>query len=324
MADPNIGQVVASTYERVYPQKPTDNIFNSRALWFALGEKGFKVSAPGGRLFECPLEYAENTTMQMVGELDQLDTTRIDVFDAARYDQKICAGTVVYSYLEELRNRGDDAKFALIEGKIENGRNSHIAKLNRQAWNTSTPGANELTSLPTIIASSPTTGTVGGINAATFTWWRNKQASGAGTAFSIIQSAYRSVFNQCSLGGIEMTPTCVISDRFSFEGFEGTLTTNVRYFYQDRYKDKGGDPGFLNSAIAFKGIPYFYDEDHPATRADFLNNKVLKFEYLAGAWMKLDPAVDPANQLANIHKLYTMGNFICSARRHLGCVTSIA
>lgn len=323
MADPNLGQEVAAQYEHVYPQKPTDNIFNSRALWFALGDKGFKQNAEGGRVFECPLEYAENPTMQMIGELDILDTTRVDVFDVARYDQKICAGTVTYSYLEEARNRGGDRKFDVIEGKIENGRNSHIALLNRQAWNTSTPATNEITSLPTIISATPTTGTVGGINAASFSFWRNRQAAGTKTttAFDNLRSSMESIFNQCSLGGFDMTPTFIISDRSSFEGLVGTMTNLIRYV-NDAQRNNG-DPTFLNSAIKFKGVPYVYDEDHPSARVDFLNNTILKFEYLSGYWMKLDPSVTPSNQLTNTHKLYTFGNFICAARRHLGCVTAI-
>src|SRR5215831_9031866 len=115
MADVNIGERVAATYERVYPKKPTDNIFLSFALFNALGEEGFKVGAPGGRLWEVPIEYAENTTMAMVGEYEALDLTKISVFDAARYDQKIAAGTIVYSYLEQRQNQGsDEAKFDLI------------------------------------------------------------------------------------------------------------------------------------------------------------------------------------------------------------------
>lgn len=321
MADPNLGILVASTYEHQYPHEPEDNIFNSFAMFYALGDKGFKVSAEGGRVFECPIQYAENPTMQMIGEFDLIDTTRADVFDVARYDQKTCAGTVNYSYLEEARNRGGDRKFDVIEGRIENGRNSHIATLNRQMWNAGAPGTNEITSIPTIISATPTSGTVGGINAASFSFWRNRQNSGAGTAFSILRASMETTFNQCSLGGIKKTPTFAIGDRFSFEGYVGTQTSLIRYVKGDATKS---DASFLNSAIEFKGIPFCYDEDHPATRIDFLNPDVLKFEYLAGAWMKLDPAVVPNNQLINTHKLYTFGNLICSARRHLGCVTAIA
>jgi hypothetical protein len=111
-----------------------------------------------------------------------------------------------------------------------------------------------------------------------------------------------------------------VSDQTTFAGFEGTMTTLLRYFTDDLRKK--GDPGFVTSAINFKETPYFYDEDHPSARADFLNNEVLKFEYLDGYWLKLYPEVDPANQLANVHKMATFGNLICSARRHLGVVYS--
>ena len=320
MANPDIGQDVASAYERVYPKKPTDNIFNSFATLKAFDEKGFKVTAPGGRLFECPIEYAENTTNQMVTEFQQLDVTRIDVFDAARYDEKICAGTVSYSWLQMLKTQGDEAKFDLIEGLIENERNSHLATLSRQFWNTSTPGAAEITAIPTIISSTPTTGTVGGINAANFSFWRNRQNSGAKTTtiFDNLVSQMNLTWNQCSLGGVRKTPTALVSDLTTFNGYQSQMTTLLRYKSEDL---KSGDIGWQNSAISYKGTPYFYDEDAPSATLYMLNNEVLKFEYLAGAWMKLFPAVDPANQLMNVHKLATVGNLICSARRHLGVVT---
>src|SRR5688572_864311 len=82
-ADPQLGQVAASVWEAKIGKKPTDNIFTSRALFFAFGEDGFKEEVDGGRLFERSVEYAENTTHAVQGELDNLDTSRIDVFDAA-------------------------------------------------------------------------------------------------------------------------------------------------------------------------------------------------------------------------------------------------
>jgi len=324
MADPNVGERVAATYERVYPRKPTDNIFNSCALFYALGEDGFKVGADGGRLFEVPLEFAENTTMQMVGEFDVLDTTKISVFDAARFDIKIAGGTIVYSYLEMKTNQGsDEAKFDLIASRIENGRKSQIALINRQAWSLTAPGPLDLTSIPTIVSDTPAVGIVGGINGATFTWWRNRQNSGAHSVnpYDNLINALELTWDQCSLGGIKMTPSCVITDLTTFVGYQAVLGQRLRYMVQDL--GKKGDAAFLNSAVMFKNCPLFYDEDTPAGRAYILNNEVLKMEYLQGAWLQMDPAVDPANQLMNVHKLYTMGNFICAARRHLGVVTGI-
>ena len=322
MADPDIGEVAASVWESKIGKKPTDNVLTSRALFFFFGENGFKEEVDGGRLFERTIMYAENTTNAMQGEMDTLDTTRINVFDAARFNQKIAAGTVVYSELEKLRTAGGGAKFDLLAEKLQNGKDSHIALLNRQAWGTGL-GANDLDGVQKVISITPTTGTVGGINGATFSFWRNRQTSGAKTStdFDNLQSSCRSVYNQCSLGGTEKAPTALFFDRTSFEGFESTMTQLARYDRADR--KSGGDPAFMNDALLFKGIPVYYDEDAPTGEGRFLNNDFLKFNYLAGGWMKMYPAVDPANQLSNVHKVATFGNITCSARRHLGVVSAI-
>ncbi|HEY3220329.1 MAG TPA: phage major capsid protein [Gemmatimonadales bacterium] len=322
MADPAIGQVAASVWEAKIGKKPTDNIFNSRALFYAMGSDGFKEDVSGGRLFEFTLEYAENTTHQMQGEMDNLDTTRIDVFDAARYNQKIAAGTVVYSELERLRNLGDGAKFDVIAGKLANGKNSHSALLNRQMWGDGS-GPNDIDGIQKLISITPTTGSVGGINGSTFTWWRNRQASGAktSTAFDNLRPALTSVHNQCSLGGTENKPTALVMDRADLEGLESTMVTLERYTSDDRKRD--GDPAFLNDALKFKGLPAMYDEDAPAGEARFINPKFLKVPYLSGGWMKMYPAVDPANQLSNVHKVATVLGMASNARRHLGVVSAI-
>ena len=317
MADPAIGEVAASVFEKKFGKKPTDNIFTSRALFFALGKDGFKEKAGGGRLYEDSVEYAENTTHAMQGEMDTLDTTRIQVFDAVRFNIKIAAGTVVYSDLEELRAAGGEEKFELIGAKLENGKKSQEALLNRQCWGTG-GGANDIDGLQKLISITPTTGTVGGINRANFSFWRNKQTSGAktSTAFDNLRSSLTSIHNQCSLGGTENIPTAVLTDRATLEGYESTLVTLARY-----KTDGKGDAAFMNEALQFKGLPIMYDEDAPAGEARFVNSKFLKFRY--HRWMHMDPAVDPANQLSNVHKLSTFGNLTTKASRHLGVVSSI-
>jgi hypothetical protein len=320
MADPAIGEVAASVFEKKFGKKPTDNIFSSRALFHALGKDGFKEKAGGGRLYEDSVEYAENTTHQMQGELDTIDITRIQVFDAVRFNIKIAAGSVVYSDLEELRAAGGEEKFDLIGGKLENGKNSQEALLNRQCWGLG-GGANDIDGLQKLISITPTTGSVGGINRANFSFWRNKQTSGAKTAtpFDNLRAALTSIHNQCSLGGTEKIPTAVLWDRATQEGYESTLVTLERYGSADR--KSGGDAAFMNDALKFKGIAAMYDEDAPAGEARFVNNKFLKFRY--HRWMKMDPAVDPANQLSNVHKLSTFGNLTTNASRHLGVVSAI-
>ena len=324
MADPNQGQTIATLWEAVVGQKPTNNIFNSRALFYALGDEGFKEQVPGGRLFEMTIEYSQNTTFKSYGEFETLDTTRIDVFDCARYDQKIAAGTIVFSDLELARNAEANRKIDILEAKLENGKNSAIASLNVMLNGDGTGnGGKDFDGIQKIISSTPTTGTVGGINRATFSFWRNRQNSGAkgSTAYDNLRTSMTTTYNQCSLGGVESTPTAAITDRATFEGYESLLVANERY-----NKDKGlrgGDAGFDNKALLFKGAEGLYDEDAPSGNLYFLNPDYLKLVYYKGGWMKMYPEVDPANQLSNVHKVATFANMGTNASRHLGVVTAI-
>jgi len=322
MVDPNIGQVVATVWEAVVGDKPMNNIFNSRALLFALKDDGFQEEVSGGRLFEMTIEYAENTTFKQYAEMDPLDVTRIDTFDAARYDQKINAGTVVISKLEEARNMPQNRKIDVVAAKLENGKNSAIASMNRNL-HTGDGTGNNFSGLNMIISATPATGVVGAIDRATFSFWRNRQASGAKTTapFDNLAASWRTVYNQCSLGGVEMTPTAIITDLASFSGYESTLT-NIERLVRET-KATGGDSGFLNDAINYKGAGVFYDEDAQAGAARFLNPKALKFMYLKGAWLKMEPPVDPSNQLTSVTRVYTFGNLGTNGSRYLGVVSGI-
>lgn len=325
MADPNQGQVVATLWEAVVGKKPTNNIFNSRALFYALGEEGFKEQVPGGRLFEMTIEYAQNTNFKSYSEMETLDTNRVDVFDCARYDQKICAGTVVFSDLELARNAEANRKLDILESKLENGKNSNISVLNVMLNGDGTGnGGKDFDGIGKIISSTPTTGTVGGINRANFSFWRNRQNSGAktSTAYDNLRTSMTTTYNQCSLGGVESTPTAAITDRATFEGYESLLVA-VEKIQRDA-KATGGDVAFLNDAIQFKGASLFYDEDATASEMRFVNPKYLKLMYLAGAWMKMKEPVDPSNQMARVYKIETFGNLGTNGSRYLGVVTAIS
>lgn len=325
-ADPDIGEVAATVWDNKIGKKPTDNIFNSRALFYLLNKDGFKESADGGKTFEFTLNYAENTTFKSYGEFDQLDTSRINVFDAAQYTVKIHAGTVVYSDLEQLRASGGSAKVDLIAEKLEVGRDSHIANLNRVLFGDGTGnGSLDMSGLQAIIATTPTSGTVGGINRATFSFWRNQQQTGtkSSTSFDNLRSSMRTCYNKCSRGGVQETPTAWITDRATFEGYESLLVANERYNKDNKSKTIGGDAGFDNEALLFKGAKGLYDEDAVSGNLYFLNPQFLKLVYLQGGWMKMYPKVDPANQLANVHKVATFAQLCTNNSRRLGVVTAI-
>src|SRR3990167_4831154 len=309
------------SWEQKIGTKPDDNIFDSYALFHFLGEHRFKEEADGGRPIEHSLQYAVNSTFKSYSELETLDTSRVTVFDAARYEWKINAGTVVYSELERLRAQAASGKFDLIAEKLENGRMSHTDALNSQAWSDGTGNSGkDVGGLQLLISTTPTSGTVGQIDGSTFSWWRNQQTSGAktSTAFDNLRASMRSIYNLCSRGGTSETPMAWMTTRTVFEGYHGLLVANERFTSKE-----SGDGAFKNTVLAFAGAKGSYDEDAPSGNLYFFNNKALKFCYLKGGWMKMYPKVDPSNQLSNVHKVATFGNLSTGNRRRLGVVSAI-
>ena len=324
MPDPNLGQTTASLWENVVGKKPTDNILNSRALFYAMGEDGFKEQADGGSQIEMSLEYATNTTFKSYGELETLDTTRIDVFDAARYTWKISAGTVVWSDLEQLRATAASRKFDVIAEKLENGKDSLINTLNSQMWSDGTGNSSkDIGGLQYLISTTPTTGTVGGVSRDNFSFWRNIQTSGTQTSsdFDNLRASMRSVYAQCSRGGSNEAPTAAITTRTVFLGYQSLLVPNERFAKAD--KPRGGDLGWKQDAIQFNGADVFYDEDAPSGNLYFVNPKFMKLVYLKGGWMKMKDKIEPYNQLAAVQRVFTIANMATNNSRRLGVVSSI-
>jgi hypothetical protein len=333
---PDLGQEVATVWESVLnPDGPTDNIFNSRALFYSLaggGQKGLKsgagfagrVSSAGGRLFEFTIEYAANPNFRSYGQFASLDLAYVDVFDAARYDIKTAAGTVNWTDLEMAKAQDSSAKIDVIEGKLENGKNSHVDDMNKQLLGVQTPSPENVVSIKDMISATPTASLViGGINQQTWPFWRNKQTAGTLTALAYdnLRPALRSVYNQCSRGGLVEHPTAILFRRQEFEGYESTLIPGERFTTAD--KDKSGQGAFNNDVLKFKAAEAFYDEDLDVNDAFLYNPKWLKIAYLKGYWMKMRDKIEPVNQLTSSQAIRTHWAFTTDQRRRLGRVTNI-
>jgi hypothetical protein len=321
MANPNVGQRVAANWELVVKTKPEDQIHNDYWLFNQMSEgKGF-IGKSGGDFISGPIEYALNTTVQSYSDTDEFSTTRVDVFDRYEYQWKEYVGTVLMSELEKDRNAGEGQVFDLLPAKMESLRKSLRRKLNEDAYGDGTGNSGKaITGLAALVSSTPTTGTVGGINRANFSFWRNQQTSGAqsSSAFDNLRATMRSIYNLCSNGVSEDHPSFGVTDRTVFEGYESLLVANERF--TDK---KDGDGAFKNERLKFKGMMLSYDTSCTASTMYFLNPEFYKWIYKTGAWMKGRPAVNPANQTVDIFAVRSMLNTIATQPRRLGVLTAI-
>jgi hypothetical protein len=321
MSVPNDGVTIAASWNALVKDKPEDQIFEDYFLLDQLKQGEAFKSIDGGDVITGSLEYATNGTVQWYSDLETISTTRQDVFDRFEFTWKEIAGTVVQSELESAINQGSAKKFDLLNEKLENLRDSFASVINASLFSDGTGSSSkEIGGLQHIVATSPSTGTVGGINRANFSFWRNQQTSGAKTtsAFDNLRATMRSIYNLSSNGVAGQHPKFGVTTRTVFEGFEGLLLAN------ERFTDKSsGEGGFKNETLKFKGMKLAYDNDCPSGVLYMLNPKFLKLAYQKGHWYKAHPSVEPANQTAKVFKVHSICNLIVTNPRMLGCVTGI-
>lgn len=321
MAVPNVGQVIAAAFNKVVGDKPEDQIFSDRWLFdqFTTANGGLK-KVDGGNQIEVPIQYATNTTFKSHSDMAALAIERVDVFDAAQYDWREHSGTITYSVLQQFKASGETAKFDLIAGLVDNAIQSHKNDLSSAMFGDGTGnGGLDINGLKNLIPDVPTTGITGGINAATFSFWRSKTATDGGSAYSTLRASMRDMYNNCSDGYSGQHPTTLVTDQTVFSGYEGLLIAN------ERFTDKAtGDGGFKGEALKFKGAKLAYDLSCPAETMYFLNPQAIKLYVAKGIFMNLGKELEPTNQHIRVRKVHTVAQFVRTQPRRLGVVISIA
>ena len=120
------------------------------------------------------LEYAENTNAMWYQGYDPLNTAAQDVLTAAEFDFKQAAVAVTISGLEELQNAGKEKIIDLLDARISNAEKTMKNLICAGIYSNGTgSGGKEIGGLQLLVADTATSGTVGGINRATWTFWQN-------------------------------------------------------------------------------------------------------------------------------------------------------
>lgn len=321
MAVPNRGQLVAAAWEDYVKTDPADQVFN----YFWLLENlrvGDSYQKGAGDPITGTIEYNTNTTVKAMSELETLDVTRVDVFDRYEYAWKFVGGNIVMSEFEKQVTMGSAGKFDLEAKKIDNLKNTMQQTINTDLFSDGTgTGGKQAGGLQLIVSTTPTTGTVGTINRATFTFWRNQQTSGAktATAFDNLKGTMRSIYNLSSSGVGMQTPQFAVTDRTDFEGYE-SLSASLERLNRVSASDELLS-GYKGDKIMFKDIPLAYDNAAPAGNLYILNRRNLFIRYML--WMKAFPPGTPVNQFVDVVKILTIYNVCSDNPRRLGVISGI-
>jgi len=222
MASPNLSELVTTTL-RNRTGELADNVTKNNALLARLKKKGKVQTVSGGRTIVQELEYAENSTFKRYSGYETLNISPSDVMTAAEFDYKQAAVAVSISGLEQLQNSGEEAIIPLLASRIKNAQKTMVNNIAVDCYSDGTAdGGKQIGGLQLLVSKTPTTGTVGGINRASWTFWRNS-ATVSGTAASATNIQDR--MNTMALGLVRGTDRTdlIIADQNYYQFYLNSL-----------------------------------------------------------------------------------------------------
>lgn len=181
---------IVTTTLRNRTGKLADNVSKNNALLRRLKGKGKVKPVSGGRTIVQEIEYAENGTFKRYSGYEMLDIAPSDVFTAAEFNWAQAAVAVSISGLEQIQNAGEERIIDLLESRIGNAERTIVNNIALDCYSDGTAdGGRQIGGLQLLVANSPTSGTIGGIDRSAWSFWRNQIFSGLNNGGAAVSSA---------------------------------------------------------------------------------------------------------------------------------------
>ena len=316
MADPH------STYSQAfsaaianYRDQAADDVTAHNALLTHLKEKGNSDPADGGVELTEQVLYAEVASSGWYSGSEILDVQATDVLTSANYAWKQFYSNIVQDGLEDIQNAGQSRIMNLIEAKIKAGMATCYNAVGTALFNSNTEnGGKAIGGLQHLVSDSPSTPTVGGIDASVSSnaFWRNYQMDPS--AFSLTPSS-TTILQILNLGFLNTDRgndhvDMVLFGTTYFNYFEAALQANQRFMSEAK-----AVAGF--KAYGYKSAMVLHDPNCRTTTGYGLNTDYVFFRPFKGRNFKIMDRKDSVNQDAYLYPILFAGNLTCASRaRH--------
>lgn len=311
MASPNLSEIITTTL-RNRSKSLADNVSNHNALLSRLNQNG-NISTVTGREIVRELEYASNGTVGFYSGYETLDVSPSDVLTSATFAYKQMAGNVTISGLEQIQNSGTEAIINLLESRIGVLEKTMANTLSTSLYSDGTGSdGKEVGGLQLLVADAGT-GTVGGINSTTYTFWKNAQTTATSSAFSTtnVQADMNTMYLNLVRGND--SPDLIMADGNAYKAFLGSLQAIQRITSDGMAKSGFTSVAYLNSDVVF-------DDACPQDKMYMLNTDYLRLEVAANRNFVPGEAKMSVNQDAMVTPMFWSGNLTCSNRALQGVI----
>lgn len=319
MPTPNLSEIVTTTIDN-RSKKLADNVSKNHALLSRLEGKGKIKPVSGGRRIVQELEYGENGTFGWYSGYDNLNISPSEVFSAAEFDWKQASVAVSISGLEELQNAGDEQMIDLLESRISNAEKTMKNQMGAAVYADGTAsGGKAIGGLALLVADTATSGTVGNINRATWTFWRNGSADATTDYGAAMTSANAiSYMNRFWLTLVRGTdkPDLICADNNYYRAYMEALQPNQRFTSEKMAQAGFESLKFMSADVVFDGG---MDGSCPTNHMYFLNTDYIYMRpHSKRQYVALAPDRFSTNQDAMVKLIGWAGNMTTSGPKFCG------
>lgn len=283
MAFPNLTDIVTTTIQN-RSKTLADNTLKQNALLMWLNKRGNVKTVDGGNVILQELMYNDPNT-QNAGSYsgyDVIDITPNSPLTSAQYDIKQYAGAITISGLEQLQNAGKAQMINLLDGRMQVAEKQLMNQISAGIYSDGTGNSGkDITGLAAAVSIAPTSGTYGGINRATWSFWQNQAFSGVTDGGAAVSSAnIQSYMNRVLLRTIRGSdaPDVAVADNNYYRFFLESMQAIQRVT-----DDQEAASGFSSLAYygAGKKMSVFCDGgiggSIPTNRMYFINSDYMFF-----------------------------------------------
>lgn len=169
-----------------------DNVTNNNALLRRLKQRGNSRPFSGGNVILEELAYTDSTTTNAssYSGFEVINIQPNSPISAAQFSIKQYAAAVTMSGLEMLQNAGEERIIDLMEGRIMVAESQLQNRISGDIYGDGTGNAGKnIDGLGAAVPDTGTTGTYGGINRATWTFWQSLSYSGVTNGGAAVSAA---------------------------------------------------------------------------------------------------------------------------------------
>lgn len=272
MAPPSWTQTIDNLFTSTWAYRKKDAVeqaFVKTPFIYWLREKGRVDNIPGHTRIEIPLDYGSNETVRWLSKGTTVPMQDDELITMAYENWKYVAVSIMRWFEEDQKNRGKAQAIRLVERKLNTAERGLYEEMERVMFADGT-GSNEPNGLQNIVADLPTTGTVHGLNRATYSWWRNQYATATGAAAVYLVSDMRTALNDITkYSRAEIKDIVMITTQTVYELYED-VCLEMKILQNSMMADAGFD------SIQFKGRPLIWCPSAPSGKMYFINTQYLK------------------------------------------------